>query len=133
MTKSRVLDLGRGSFPYVAAENEEVTSVDIRPETKPTLVHDLSVFPYPLDDNSFDVIYISHVLEHLHDNIRVMEEIYRIAKPNAKVIVRVPHYSGRSAWGDPTHVRAMNLNTLKFFVKGYFIEQTIVSTSKNST
>ncbi len=101
-----MLDLGSGSFPYRAREGEDVVRVDIRPQTKPTVVHDLSRFPYPFDDNSFDRIHASHVLEHLPDNIRVMEEIYRIARPDAQVIIRVPHYSSHSAWGDPTHLRA---------------------------
>ncbi len=104
--KVKVLDLGSGTFPDKAKENEEVTRVDFRPEVKPTIVHNLFDAPWPLEDGSFDVIYASHIMEHMKDNIEFMEEIYRIAKPNAKVIIRVPHFSGRSAWCDPTHLRA---------------------------
>lgn len=106
ITKIKVLDLGSGRFPYKAKENEEVTSVDFRPEVSPTIIHNLFNFPYPFEDSSFDVIYASHIMEHMKDNIEFMEEIYRIAKPHAKVIIRVPHFSGRSAWCDPTHLRA---------------------------
>jgi SAM-dependent methyltransferase len=102
----KVLDLGSGRFPFKPKGNEEVTSVDFRPEVNPTVVHNLSDFPYPFADDSFDTVYASHIMEHVKDNIEFMEEIYRIAKPNAKVIIRVPHFSGRSAWCDPTHVRA---------------------------
>lgn len=115
MTRLRVLDLGSGPFPYPAQENDDVVTVDIRPEAGPTVVHDLTVFPYPFDDNSFDVVYASHVLEHLPDNIRVMEEIYRVAKPAAKVVIRVPHYTGRSAWGDPTHIRAYSAHQFHYY------------------
>lgn len=118
MKKLKVLDLGSGRFPYRAKDDEEVVSVDIRPEAKPTVVHDLSVFPYPFEDNSFDAVYASHILEHLHDNIRTMEEIYRIAKPNATVTIRVPHYTGRSAWGDPTHVRAYSAYQFHYYCRG---------------
>ena len=104
--KLKVLDLGSGTFPYKAKENEEVTSVDFRSEVNPTVVHNLFQFPWPLEDSSYDIIYASHIMEHMKDNIEFMEEIYRIAKPNAKVIIRVPHFSGRSAWCDPTHLRA---------------------------
>jgi len=104
--KTRVLDLGCGTFPYQGNEDEEVVSVDLRPEVEPAVVHNLFIFPYPFEDSSFDVIYASHIMEHMKDNIQFMEEIYRISKPNAKVIIRVPHFSGRSAWCDPTHLRA---------------------------
>lgn len=102
----RVLDVGCGTFPYQAMENEEVTSVDFREEVNPTIVHNLFNLPYPFEDDSFDVIYASHIMEHMKDNISFMEELYRISKPNAKVIIRVPYFSGRSAWCDPTHLRA---------------------------
>lgn len=101
-----VLDLGCGTFPYKAKDNEKVISVDFRPEVKPTVVHNLFDFPYPFEGSSFDIIYASHIMEHMKDNIEFMEEIYRIAKPNSKIIIRVPHFSGRSAWCDPTHLRA---------------------------
>jgi len=119
MKKHRVLDLGSGSFPYDAKETEEVVSVDIRPETGPTIVHDLSVIPYPFADNSFDLIHISHVLEHLPDNVRVMDEIYRIMKPNGKLIVRVPHFSSHSAWGDPTHLRAYSSYQFRYYSRNH--------------
>ncbi|HPD46085.1 MAG TPA: class I SAM-dependent methyltransferase [Anaerohalosphaeraceae bacterium] len=102
----QVLDVGCGTFPYQPREGEAVVGVDFREYVKPTIVHDLNNFPYPLDDNMFDKVYASHVMEHLTDHIRFMEEIYRVSKSNAEIIIRVPHFSGRSAWCDPTHLRA---------------------------
>lgn len=104
--KVKVLDLGSGTFPFIGNDNEEVPSVDFRPEVDPTLVHNLFKFPYPFEDNSFDIVYASHIMEHTRDNIEFTEEIYRISKPNAKVIIRVPHFAGRRAWCDPTHLKA---------------------------
>jgi len=106
MIKVQVLDLGCGTFPYAGKDIENVVSIDFRPEVRPTVIHNLNYFPWPFDRDSFDVIYASHIMEHMRNNIEFMEEIYRIAKPNAKVIIRVPHFSGRSAWCDPTHLRA---------------------------
>jgi SAM-dependent methyltransferase len=114
----KVLDLGCGTFPYKAKENEDVTSVDLRKEVNPTIVHNLFQFPYPFDDNSFDIVYASHVMEHMKDNIEFMDEIYRIAKPDAKVIIRVPHFSGRSAWCDPTHLRAYSYYQFYYYSSG---------------
>jgi len=113
--KIKVLDLGCGTFPYKAGENEEVTSVDFRPEVSPTVVHNLFHFPYPFRENSFDIIYASHIIEHMKENVEFMEEIYRIANPGAKVIMRVPHFSGRSAWCDPTHLRAYSYSQFYYY------------------
>jgi len=46
----------------------------------------------PLEDNSINVIYCSHVLEHLHnENIQfLLDEFYRILKPNGVVRILVP-------------------------------------------
>lgn len=115
----KVLDLGSGTFPYKAKENEEVTSVDFRPEVNPTVVHNLSDFPYPFKDSSFDVIYASHILEHILDQVACMSELYRILKPGGTAIVRVPHYSGRSAWCDPTHQRAYSYYQFYYYDKDF--------------
>ena len=52
----------------------------------------------PFEDNSVDEIYTSHVLEHVGNFEFVMEEIHRICKPNAKIIIKVPHFSGSSGF-----------------------------------
>ena len=66
-------------------------------------VHDLTKFPYPFEDNSFDLVEMHHVLEHLENPLKIIEEIWRISKPNAKVIIAVPHWSHFTAYGDFTH------------------------------
>ena len=69
------------------------------------VVHDLEKFPYPFDDNTFDLIEASQVLEHV-DNLRgVMKELARILKPGGKLKIDVPHFSSNTAYMDPTHKR----------------------------
>lgn len=86
----KVLDVGCGTFPYNAKENEEVISVDFRTEVGPTGVHNLCNFAYPFQDNYFDMIYASHILGHLPDQLTFMSEMYCILKPGGTAIVRVP-------------------------------------------
>lgn len=69
------------------------------------IVHDLDQLPYPFADNSVDEIHFYHVLEHLHDPIRKLEEIYRILKPEGVLYMRVPHFSSMGAFTDLTHIR----------------------------
>ena len=44
----------------------------------------------PFDDNEFDVLICNHVLEHIDDDKKAMQEIWRVLKPNAWAIVQVP-------------------------------------------
>ncbi|MDZ4665601.1 MAG: methyltransferase domain-containing protein [Bacteroidota bacterium] len=44
----------------------------------------------PFNDNSFDVIFCNHVLEHVEDSAVCMKELYRIMKPGGWGIFQVP-------------------------------------------
>lgn len=59
------------------------------------LVGDLNSFE--LDRESFDVIILWHVLEHMDDPDQVMSIIYDILKPNGIFIIAVPNYSSPEA------------------------------------
>lgn len=51
-------------------------------------VVDIQDIPY--EDNYFDVIYCSHVLEHVKDDKKAMSELYRVLKPGGIALVLVP-------------------------------------------
>ena len=78
------------------------------------LALDLNQLPYPFKDDEFDVIELHHVLEHLHNEIQVLEELYRIAKPDGKVIISVPY--GAEWLGHIDHKRGYNYATFKSLV-----------------
>ena len=42
-------------------------------------------------ENTFDFVMATEILEHLPDPEKALEEISRIAKPNAHIIISVPH------------------------------------------
>lgn len=44
----------------------------------------------PLEDNLFDVIFCNHVLEHVENDMKCMQELYRIMKPGGWGIFQVP-------------------------------------------
>ena len=89
---------------YVNADRVPLPGIDV--------VADFTHRPFPFRDDVFDEVFMSHVLEHLPDTIGTMEEVHRIAKPGATVVVKVPHYKHSNAFKDPTHVR--------FFTEGSF-------------
>src|SRR5207247_8729536 len=45
----------------------------------------------------------------------VLEEVWRIARPGGRVLIRTPHYSGVYAWKDPTHRRAFTSESFHYF------------------
>lgn len=44
----------------------------------------------PFKDNTFDVVFCNHVLEHVEDSDKCMKELYRIMKPGGWGIFQVP-------------------------------------------
>lgn len=44
----------------------------------------------PFENNSFDIILCNHVLEHIPDETKAMQELYRVLKPGGMGIFQVP-------------------------------------------
>jgi SAM-dependent methyltransferase len=114
----RVLNLGCGlvknDFPEFS-KSAEVVGIDISPKSNADLQHDLNQVPYPLDSDSFDLIIMQDILEHLEDVPRVMREIHRVAREGALVRIRTPHYSSYYAYNDPTHRQLFGVLVLDGF------------------
>jgi SAM-dependent methyltransferase len=68
-------------------------NVDINKDTNPDRVWDMNVFPYPFDSHTADEICCRQTLEHLQNkenSVKAIEEIIRIAKPDAKILITFP-------------------------------------------
>jgi predicted SAM-dependent methyltransferase len=50
----------------------------------------LDVTDINIDDKAFDVVICNHVLEHVVDDLKAINEIYRILKPGGWAIIQVP-------------------------------------------
>jgi len=101
-------------------KHEGVITLDIDPEHKPDVVHDLNATPYPFEDNQFDEISAHHVLEHLNDLPPVMEELHRICSPKGRIDIEVPHHS---SWMANTPEHKLRFNYFAF--SGYAVESGI--------
>ena len=49
----------------------------------------------PFKDNSFDFIICNHVLEHIPDDTKAMQELYRVLAPAGTAVVQVPYDAKR--------------------------------------
>ena len=105
-----ILDLGCGANKVPGA-----FGIDIVAPTGVDLVHDLKATPYPLPESCADTIYLNHVLEHFENPLPILEEIWRIARPDGRVLIRTPHYSGIYSWVDPTHRHAFSARSFHYY------------------
>jgi hypothetical protein len=108
------LDLGSGPFPRDGYEG-----VDLYPVENVTHVVDLSVFPWPWDDDSVEGVHTSHFVEHIVDLVGFMAELWRVCKDGAEVTIFHPYQMNVRAWQDPTHVRAINEISWFYFDKAW--------------
>lgn len=109
------------------AKREGFKGVDIVDVEGVDIVHDLTQYPWPFEDNSVDEVYCSHYIEHIpHDVkngdnrdglIQFMNELYRILKPGSKATIIAPYYSSMRAFGDPTHCRFISDMTFYYYNK----------------
>ena len=50
----------------------------------------------PFDDNTYDVILCNHVLEHISDDTKAMQELYRVLKPGGMAVLQIPQEMSRA-------------------------------------
>lgn len=117
----QILDVGCGS-----AKTPGAVGLDVSAETDADIVHDLDVFPYPIEDDSFDQILLQDVIEHVAEPIGVFEELHRIARPGARVQLRTPHFSSVLAYGDPTHRHYFSTLAIRSLAEPRFAHYTSV-------
>jgi SAM-dependent methyltransferase len=76
---------------------------------------ELDHFPYPFRDASFDSLRATHLIEHVSDVVRTMEEFHRLLRPGGRVFLTTPHYTDFSSFCDPTHRWHLNSFSLRYF------------------
>jgi SAM-dependent methyltransferase len=50
----------------------------------------------PFQDNQYDVIFCNHVLEHIPEDTKAMQELYRVLKPGGMAILQIPQDLNRA-------------------------------------
>ena len=112
----KILDLGCGDNKVEGAiglDNVALSGVDIK--------HDLLDFPYPIENESYDIIYIRNVIEHfyLNDIKKIFNECSRILVFDGMLHITVPHVFSISAFTDPTHKQFFTFGSGYFWDKNY--------------
>ena len=72
---------------FKSVNNSEYLSADL---TKKSAMVNFDITQIPHGESSFDVIYCSHVLEHVPDDAKALSELRRVVSDNGIVIIIVP-------------------------------------------
>jgi len=66
----------------------------------------MDIHQIPFEKNTFDVVLCNHVLEHVRDDIKAMNEIHRVLKPGGFTILQIPFFDPipEVTFEDPTIV-----------------------------
>lgn len=104
-------------------EFDDLTTLDL---SGADINHDLEVFPYPFEDQSFDDISAYEVLEHTGSQgdfrffFAQFNEFHRILKEDGLFYGSVPLYDSIWAWGDPGHKRVLPPSVFLYLTKGHY-------------
>ena len=144
---SKVLDLGCGEGRhifgaldeykdiYCVGLDQDIPSLDVCKEglvffeelnTGSTIFIQGSVYNLPFEDDAFDLVICSEVLEHLDDYHAAIKEIYRVLKPQGKFLPSVPSYwPERICWALSDNYQNMPGGHVRIFKKLQVINEII--------
>ena len=101
------LGCGRSKAPgFIGIDRFPLPGVDLVADLNDT---------WPLEDDSVDVVFASHSLEHLDDLPHVMDEMYRVCRHKALVLILAPYYFTFTNIANHYHKHVFDEDTLRFF------------------
>jgi len=104
--KRRILDVGCGTGTllrylsrYGCAQGVDVDeqAIEFCHKRGVHQVQKVDSFPLPFEDDTFDLVTLLDVLEHIDDDEGTLRELYRIVRPGGMLMLAVPAY--RFLWG----------------------------------
>lgn len=137
MKKELLLGCGSRTVKDIAINGnkdfDNVVRLDVNSDHKPDVIHDLRVHPLPFIDNEFDEIHAYEVLEHLAYQgdfkffFDEFSEYARILKPGGLFFASVPMTGSPWVWGDPSHKRTIQKESLVFLSQDQYKAQVGVT------
>jgi SAM-dependent methyltransferase len=116
-----ILNLGSGKD-----WREDCLNADIQARVKPDWLLDITKVNWgevlktrkgllTIERGMFDVILANDILEHLPDLVTAMTNCKELLKVGGEMRIHVPYELSLGAWQDPTHVRAFNENSWRYY------------------
>lgn len=110
------LDLGCGGN-----KQKGFIGMDLRALPGVDIVHDIEVFPWPLESGCCQTVVASHLVEHIKPwySIPFMDECWRVLQEGGKLLIATPYPGSRGFWQDPTHCNGWSEATFQYFDPRY--------------
>ena len=83
--------------PWLRSISKQYLSVDLMSSSA---MEHMDITDLRLDDNSFSLLWCSHVLEHIEDDRKAISELFRVLRPSGIAVILVPVY-GESSYENP--------------------------------
>jgi ubiquinone/menaquinone biosynthesis C-methylase UbiE len=106
-----VLDVGAGNgkmVDYFSQRGKKATGMDLHPSRKD--IQKVDIFKNKIPDNSYDLVYSAHVIEHLSEAEKFAKELVRISNRYVCIMAPLP---GKKFWDQPDHLRPYTKEALK--------------------
>ena len=101
--KGKILDIGAGTGEFLSvAKNDGWQTIGVEPSDKAKAIATNKGVSFveqtsELENHSFDVISMWHVLEHVPDLDKQIKELKRLLKPTGTLIIAVPNFKSFDA------------------------------------
>lgn len=115
----RLLDFGSGDRNFTKGINKKIPKAKIYTYEKDKSKKSNLKTTKSLNNNSLDVVTILDVIEHVPDEIKVINEIHRILKPGGLLLLSTPH-KGLTEIFDPGNIKFRFPILHKFLYKTIF-------------
>lgn len=118
----KIINIGSGK-----KYNPSFLNLDISHHVKTDVVVDISKLKFGevyscerfgtvvFEEEQFDLIHAHDVLEHIPDLVSAMTVCKKLLNYGGEMHITVPYDLSLGAWQDPTHVRAFNENSWKYY------------------
>lgn len=148
--KGRLLELGSGNGATLKLFNDwgwQAEGLDFDQQAvdnalnKGLTVHHGDIFSQGFESDTFDAIFSSHVVEHVPDPYLLIEESFRILKPNGIFVAVMPNSSSKlhqvfkSDWREldpPRHLHIFNPQSLGLLANKLNFKSVEILTSNYS-
>lgn len=92
----------------------------------------------PYKSNVVDFILAKHIIEHIPDTVKFMNECHRVLKEGCMMYIETPVAGTIAYWKDPTHCSGFVEQTFKYFADwntcpAYGIKQWKIETLERKT
>lgn len=78
---------------YIGVELHETAALNAKGKISQVIIGDIEKIELPFEENSFDVLILSEVLEHLVDPWKILRKLHRYMKPGALIFASSPNVS----------------------------------------